>query len=81
MDTDALRKVLKQEPFRSFTLRMNDGREYHVMHPEWLMVSQLNVVYVDSSTENVIHLEPMLIASVHVSRPKKSSNPDESTTK
>ncbi len=70
MDADAMRKILRQEPFRAFTLRMNDGREYHVRHPECLMVSPVNIVYVDSSTENVIHLEPMLIASVHVSNPK-----------
>ena len=81
MDTDAMRKVLKQEPFRPFMLRMNDGREYPVVHPEWLMVSPENVVYVDSSTENVIHLEPMLIASIQVSKPKNPPKPDETKTK
>ena len=81
MDTNAIRKVLKQEPFRPFMLRMNDGREYYVAHPEWLMVSPVNVVYVDSSTENIIHLEPMLIASIHMSKPKNPSKPDETLTK
>ena len=81
MDTDAIRKILKQEPFRQFMLRMNDGREYPVVHPEWLMVSPENVVYVDSSTENIIHLEPMLIASVHMAKPKNPSKPDETKTK
>lgn len=81
MDTDALRRVLRHEPFRPFMLRMNDGREYHVGHPEWLMVSAENVVFVDPSTENVIHLEPLLIASLHVSSPKPPSMVDESKSK
>ena len=77
MDTRAIRKVLKQAPFRPFMLRMNDRREFFVAHPEWLMVSPNNVVYVDSTTENVIHLEPMLIASLELARSKDTSKASE----
>jgi hypothetical protein len=69
MDTHSIREVVKKQPFRPFMLRMNDGREFHVVHPEFLMVSGLNVVFVDDS-ETVIHLEPELIASLHVRKNK-----------
>ena len=70
MDTNAIKEVLKQQPFRAFVLRMNDGREWQVAHPEWLMVTEENVVYVDSGNESVVYLEPLLVASLHVSNSK-----------
>jgi hypothetical protein len=35
---EQLRRVLRRQPFRAFRLRMVDGREYVVPHPDWLSV-------------------------------------------
>ena len=79
MDTAAIRRVLKHVPFRPFVLQMNDRREFAVKHPEWLMVSRNNVVFVDPRKEDVFHLEPLLISSLQMLQPKdsgKAGNPE-----
>ena len=72
MDVRSIREVVRQQPFRPFTLRMIDGLESTVVHPEFLMVGLLNVVYVDDS-ETIIHLEPQLIASLSIRKSKPLS--------
>ena len=66
MDTSALRALLERQPFCPFTMRMNDGREYQVKHPEWVHVTTGNVDFVSSSDGSTTYLEPVLIASVHI---------------
>ncbi len=72
MDVNSIRDVVRQEPFRPFVLRMNDGREFRVPHPEWLAVRPFNVIFEDER-EFIIHLEPMLIASLQIERKKHPS--------
>jgi hypothetical protein len=75
MDTDHLREAARQHPFRPFTLRLNDGREFHVPHPEFIAVSKRMVVVHDTATEVFIMVEPMLIASFQYDPPKVSTEP------
>jgi hypothetical protein len=64
MDTNVIRDAVLRRPFRPFTLRMNDGREFHVPHPEYVAVSRRIVVVIDAKTESSLWLEPVLIASM-----------------
>lgn len=64
MHIDALREAVRRHPFIPFTLRMNDGREFHVPHPEYLAISRRWVVVVDPATDATTFLEPVLIASM-----------------
>jgi hypothetical protein len=75
MATDHLREAVRQRPFQRFTLRLNDGREFHVPHPEFIAVSKRVVVVHDSSREVFIMLKPMLIASFQYDQPKAPSEP------
>ena len=64
MDTTTIREAVRRRPFKSFLLRMNDGREFRVPHPEYVAVSPTVVVVIDATTNAAIWLEPMLIASL-----------------
>ncbi len=74
MNTETIRNAVLKRPFEPFTLRMNDGREFFVAHPEWVAVSRRSVMVVDHETEAGIHLEPVLIASLHPGKTKVAKN-------
>jgi hypothetical protein len=65
MDTKTIREAVLTRPFKAFTLRMNDGRRYHIPHPEYVAVSRRVVMVIDSGTEAGVYLEPILISSLH----------------
>jgi hypothetical protein len=64
MDTSTIREAVLRHPFRPFTLRMNDGREYYIPHPEYVAVSPVVVLAVNSTNNAGVYLEPQLIASL-----------------
>ena len=64
MDTTTIREALLHRPFQPFVLRMNDGREFKVPHPEFLAVSKRVVMVIDVETGAGLQLEPLLIASM-----------------
>lgn len=65
MDTNTIREAVLNRPFQPFTLRINDGREFCVRHPEYVAVSRRVVLVIDATTEAGVNLEPALIASLH----------------
>ena len=62
MHTETIRTAVLDRPFRPFTLRLNDGREFHIPHSEYVAVSRRVVMVVDQQTEAGVYLEPVLIA-------------------
>lgn len=73
MDHATIREAILRQPFIPFKLRMNDGREFHVPHPEYIAVSKRVVMLVDPATEAGIYLEPLLIASMSYESTPSSS--------
>ncbi len=73
MDTREIRKAVRRHPFEPFTLRMNDGREFHVPHPEYVAVARDMEVIVELEDETTTWVEPLSIASLHFGKPKKAS--------
>jgi hypothetical protein len=65
MDTRAIREAVLRRPFQPFTLRMNDGREFRLPHPEFAAVSRRVVVVINDAHPGGVWLEPVLIASIH----------------
>jgi hypothetical protein len=63
MDTNVIREALHNQPFKPFTLRLADGREIPIRHPDFVAVSrrQVIVIHPDESSSN---LEPLLIVSL-----------------
>ncbi len=64
MDRIVINQVAHGEPFRPFTLMMNDGREFYIRHPEVISVAATHVYLIDDRTDRGIFLEPALIASM-----------------
>jgi hypothetical protein len=78
MDTNTVREAVLKRPFRPFYLRMNDGREFYIPHPEYVAVSRRVVLAINSVTDAGVYLEPVLIASLHYEdeRPKPAAGPN-----
>jgi hypothetical protein len=69
MHIETIRTAVRRQPFVPFFLRMNDGRVFHVSHPDYIAVSRRVVFYVDPATDAEIYLEPVLIASLEPATP------------
>ncbi len=67
MRIDDLKKVYQARPFKPFIIRVADGREYKVIHPEFLAFSSSGRSLVVSTPEDVFEIiDTMMIASLHV---------------
>jgi hypothetical protein len=76
MDTKSIRDAVLRQPFRPFTLRLNDGRTFLVPHPEFVAVSRRLVMLIDPDTEAGIFLEPILIASMKYEPAQPEAGPN-----
>jgi hypothetical protein len=63
MDSQVLRDARLQEPFRPFSIRMNDGRILPVLQPESVAVGP-NIVILVTESDSVIVLDPPSIESL-----------------
>jgi hypothetical protein len=67
MTSEQLKATLRQQPFRPFTIRMVDGRSFHVPHPEWAIVSpsgRTAVVFEPDDSNSV--LDVMLMSELQI---------------
>jgi mannitol/fructose-specific phosphotransferase system IIA component (Ntr-type) len=74
MDTNTIREAVLRRSFKSFTLRMNDGRRFYIPHPEYVAVSRRVVLVIDSQTEAGVYLEPILVSSLQYEDGEPSAN-------
>jgi hypothetical protein len=73
MNTILIRDLVFRAPFRPFTLKMNDGRDFYIRHPELISVAITHVYLIDDRTNRGIFLEPALIASMQADEEKSST--------
>lgn len=72
MRIDDLRKAHQTRPFTPFTIRVADGREYVVSHPEFLAFSITGrTVTVATPDDWYEIIDTMMIASVHMGNGNK----------
>jgi hypothetical protein len=64
MQVDGIREAIRRQPFVSFILRMNKGREFRIPHPDYVAVSRQEIYVIDPQTDAGLFLEPVLIASL-----------------
>jgi hypothetical protein len=68
-----IRSYLKASPFQPFVIRMNDGREFPVPHPDFAAVSpsggRIHLFLEDGGDAD---LSALLVASVHLLDPATS---------
>ncbi len=74
MTINTILEILHQQPFQPFSLRLADGRELYIPHPDFIAVSPRRVVVISSQDEALSILEPLLIFSIEcpASRPPAS---------
>lgn len=63
MDLNYLRKALRAQPFRAFTMNMVGGRTIPVPHPDFVAMDARSVVFTDPRNAAVSVLEPVLITA------------------
>jgi hypothetical protein len=74
MHVDVIREAIRRQPFVPFVLKLSDGQEFHIPHPDYVAVSGRSVYVVNPVTDAGIFLEPVLIASLQpASEPPKST--------
>jgi hypothetical protein len=59
MSSEQLKATLRQQPFQPFTIRLVDGRSFHVPHPEWVIVSpsgRTAIVFEQDDSHSVLDL-------------------------
>ena len=71
MTAEQLRTTLRANPFQSFTVRMADGREFPIPHPDFLSISppgRSAVVFHPDGSASIVDL--LLMTELEVSPPK-----------
>jgi hypothetical protein len=80
MDFREIDRVVRRSPFVPFVLRLNDGREYPIPHPEWISVRRRLVTIVSEKDETTTYLEPFFIVSLHFAAPPPPDQPPPTST-
>ena len=72
MTTEQFRATLHQQPFRAFTIRMADGRAFHVAHPDFVALSKTGrtvIVFEQDEAYSVLDLLLMTELQIGNGRP------------
>jgi hypothetical protein len=61
-----IRELLNATPFQPFVIRMADGREYRIDHPEFVLAAATDVpqILIEESDGRVHFLSVLLVTSV-----------------
>jgi len=67
MNIQQIREPHRAQPFKPFTLRMADGNEYTVKHPEFLMITKSGRSTVLATSDDAVEIiDALLVASIQV---------------
>jgi hypothetical protein len=77
MEAAALREALHAQPFRPFTLRLADGCEVPVPHPDFVAVAPngRRVAVFHPTDDSMSILEPLLIVTLEYAASGQSAPP------
>ena len=70
MTVQQLRTAHRATPFRPFTIRMADGRSFHVPHPDFLSMSPTGrtvIIYQDDEEFSILDL--LLMTEIQMTSP------------
>jgi hypothetical protein len=70
-----VRELLKAVPFRPFTIKMADGREYRIEHPDFVLAAATEIpqIIIEERDGRTHFLSALLISSVELDRPAKEA--------
>lgn len=80
MDIGGIREAMRHQPFVPFTLRLADGREVPVRHPDYIAISPNNrrAIVFTPPDDAMIWIEPLLIVSIDYPAGSSPSSPPDS---
>jgi len=72
MRIDEPRRIHRAQPFEPFVIRVADGREYLVKHPELMLISPSGRKVVVFTPDDVLDIvDAMMITSIHLGDGRK----------
>jgi hypothetical protein len=83
MELAQIKDTVRAQPFRPFTMRLVDGRQFVVPHPEFLFIPpnmRHTVLLANRDTEAVTILDSIMIASISFDEPPLPPLPGASGT-
>ena len=67
MNAQQIRQLHRAQPFKPFRLRLADGNEYNVKHPEFLMITRSGRTIVLATSDDAVEIiDALLVASIQV---------------
>ena len=73
MTNEHLRSTLRASPFLPFTIRMADGRTFHVRHPDFVWIHpSSDIAFIHSPDNSYSIVDLLLMTEVEVSPPTKA---------
>ncbi len=67
MRAEDIREARQANPFLPFTMHLADGREFTVIHPDFLWVSRTGrFAIVEDLQGNAEHIDPMMVVSLSI---------------
>ncbi len=79
MDSREIREALLQRPFKPFLMRLADGRELRVRHPEYVAVSPRHLIFIDDQDDALTWIEPLLVVTLDFNGAEKPTKPSNGT--
>ena len=66
MNSDAIRELLKKEPFEKFTLLMSNGERHEVRHPEFAILMPSRLIVADPIADRLSILSLVHITEIQL---------------
>jgi hypothetical protein len=67
MRAEEIRNAQRAQPFLPFTMHLADGREFTVVHPDFLWVSRAGrFAIVEDLAGNSEHIDPLMVVSLTI---------------
>jgi len=80
MDSRVIREARLQRPFIPFLMRLADGRELTVRHPEYVAVSPRHILFINDQDEAITWIEPLLVVTLDFTKSSQESKPSNGTS-
>ena len=66
-----IRELLRATPFQPFIIRMADGKDYHIDHPDFVLASSSDLpqITIEEPDGSLHYLSPLLMTSVQIIAP------------
>ena len=75
MDSRVIREALLQRPFIPFLMRLADGRELSLRHPEYLAVSPHHILFINDQDLAITWIEPLLVVTLDFTNTSQAGKP------